>query len=145
METYTSEELEEKLITRARTRQKWHNFDPANFTWDEVDTDYPDQPPIEHKLVPGGRWLLHCSGGDIYITDLDAEEVAFKFLFDLHDLGNRFLRSNIWIDTTKYWVSDARIAIYCGQGKTFPSSTTISALRKLLFSSLIGLDIRFSV
>jgi hypothetical protein len=135
METYTSEELEEKLITRARTRQKWHNFDSENFERQWVGVRYEDDPTPEYKWLPGGRWLLLCLYGSVFITDIYAKREGFNHLFDSHDVGDRFLGSNIWIDTTKYWLSEARMAFYRGEGKAFHSAQQYSTKKLLRASS----------
>jgi hypothetical protein len=111
VENYTSEELEEKVIMRARTYRKWRQLDPAYFQWRKIPIGYLYRAHCKLKWLPGGRWLILNPDGCVNIVDLDRPGQTREPLFDANDsLGSPFLPT-IWIDPTKCWLSP-RIVLY---------------------------------
>jgi hypothetical protein len=112
VENYTSEELEEKIITRARISQRWRKLDPARFQWRNIDVGYPYQSFYELQWLPGGRWLLINLDGIVSILDLDMPKPTREPLLDASNSADPLTNSAIWIDPTKCWLSP-RIALHC--------------------------------
>jgi hypothetical protein len=112
VENYTSEELEEKIITRAQACQKWRELDPTCFQCRKIPVGYLPGSFYELKWLPGGRWLLINMEGCVSLLDLDAPELTREPLFDASDSRDPLFCLTIWIDPTKYWLSP-RMALHC--------------------------------
>lgn len=115
VETYTVEELEQKVIKRLQVQKMWRNPTPSTFLSRQLRV----QPSSRGRfhLLPGGRWLLDNINGYVYVLDLDKPDSRPHLLFEdkIHSYFGRLedplSGSAIWIDSSKPWLS-LRIALH---------------------------------
>ncbi|KAF9442650.1 hypothetical protein P691DRAFT_464603 [Macrolepiota fuliginosa MF-IS2] len=116
IETYTVDELEQKVIKVLQARDRLRHPDPSTFRSRVLNVD-PETRGVFH-LLPGARWLIDNLRGYVYALDLDAPEQTRHILFDVRqydDWDNRLVDpldgSAIWIDSSQPRLS-IRIAMH---------------------------------
>ncbi len=114
-ESYSVEELQQKVLGRLNIQERWRNPDPPKFRSRKLEVDRRTHGHLH--LLPGGRWLIDNIAGSVYALDLDEPEPVPQVLFEekrRHYTGSvldPLTGYAIWIDSSKPWLS-LRIALH---------------------------------